>query len=128
MNFGRTANSDFPSSNLFTVDLPTTNYYAMTTNLSGLPVRIELDPMLRSFEVKLPANATDKRIDIVKVESPDGKSIGEGEGRWDEHHVSWQLGQSPANAFVRITLAIHTNYPIEFTVQPVDKTSGRTNK
>lgn len=124
-SFGRV--SDFPPASLVSLTLPLPftpgTPGALTTNLLGVPVTIRADGSSLHFE--LPASRTDLRLNIVSAHWPDG-SENTGDGfRWNERHVGIDYSSRPAAGPLKLTLAIHPNYPIEFFVQPINRISKK---
>jgi hypothetical protein len=116
VNVALTAN--FPETNLFTFDAPSTRRPTFTTNFAGVPVTIGYIRD-RSFLVELPGRPPDLRLTLIEAIDNNGNQIGSS-GSWNQHRFARpfarRVGQREWN--VRATIAIHPNYPVNFTLQP----------
>ena len=117
--------ADFPETNLFTFDAPSTRRPTFSTNFAGVPVTIGY---IRdhTFQVELPSRPPDLRLTLIEARDDQGNHLTA--GSWGQHRFSTQfalrVGQREWN--VRATIAIHPNYPVEFTLQPRYESRNRT--
>jgi hypothetical protein len=88
-----------------------------TTNFAGVPVTIGY---IRdhTFQVELPTRPPDLRVTLIEAKGDQGERLSP--GSWGQHRFSTpfarKVGQREWN--VRATIAIHPNYPVQFTRQP----------
>jgi hypothetical protein len=108
--------SDFPQTNLFSFTVPAALKGTIRTNFDRLPVEIDYvnQTMLR---VELASKPADRRVTFVSAFDDDGTNLDDQSGSWGQHQF-WRSLKLPAPVQVHATVAIHPDYPAEFTLQP----------
>jgi hypothetical protein len=108
--------SDFPATNLFTFSLPRPSSGAIRTNLGGFQVQIH--PYDADWlGVELADERPGMRLTFVKAVDDAGNDLDNSSGSWGQHSFNKSL-KPAGTGQVHVTVAIHTNYPVRFTLLP----------
>lgn len=117
--------SGFPETNLFNIKVRFGD--SLSTNLGGVAALLRFTGA-DVFEVQLTERPRDRRLNLVSVRLADGKSFGPEVNASNQHRFSKSLIDAATNApaaqragaphEVEATIAIHPNYPVQFTLQP----------
>ena len=113
--------SDFPATNLFSFTIPRPSIGPIQTNLGGFQVHIG-SSRIGSFNadwlnVELASKQPETRLTFVKAVDDAGNDLDNWSGSWGQHSFSKSL-KSSIPGQVHVTLAIHPNYPVGFTLMP----------
>lgn len=94
----------------------TVRYGPLTTNLAGLPIRLEYTG--GGISAKVPAGA-EQGVVLLDIVDGDGASMKEWSGKNSEGQPAIAINLKKAAKARWLTLAIFRRIPFEFTVQPV---------
>lgn len=108
--------SDYPATNLFSFTIPRPLTSAIQTNLGGFQVSISYNEA-DWLSVGLVSRQAETRLTFVKALDDAGNNLDNWSGSW-EQYSSWKSLKSPSSGQVHVTVAIHRNYPVTFTVMP----------
>jgi len=108
--------SDYPATNLFSFTVPWPLTGVIQTNLGGFPVGISF-VNTEMLSVELTNKPPETRLTFVKAVDDEGNDLDDWSGSWRQHSF-WKSLKLSKPAQVRATIAIHRNYPVEFTLLP----------
>jgi len=108
--------SDFPATNLFSFTIPRSFAGTIQTNLGGFQVSISYNNA-DWLGVGLVSRQDETRLTFVKALDDAGNDLDNWSGSW-EQYSSWKSLKSPNSGQVHVTVAIHRNYPVTFTLMP----------
>jgi hypothetical protein len=111
--------SDFPETNLyhFTIRWPVKG--TIQTNFAGFPALISFVNQYM-LSVELPTKPANNRLTFVSAVDDKGSDMDDRTGSWSQHSF-WRSLKSfrlSSPTPIRVTIAILTNYPVEFTLDP----------
>lgn len=109
--------SGFDSNELFRVRVPYPLNAPIKTNLSAEPVEITF-VNTDMLAVSLASKPKGKRLTFVQATDPKGNRLDESSGSWSQHSFWRSIRVAQAGGIIEATVAIHTNRPVEFFVQP----------
>ena len=108
--------SDYPATNLFSFSIPRTLTGTIQTNLGGFEVHIGYNSA-DWLNVELVGKQAETRLTFVKAVDDKGNDLDNWSGSWGQHSFLKSLKSSNPSP-VHATVAIHPNYPVEFTLRP----------
>jgi hypothetical protein len=108
--------SDFPRTNLVEFTIPWPLTAVVNTNLDGFPARIT-SVNQTMLSVELLSKPEDRRLSFVRAVDDAGTDLNDFSGSWGQHSF-WKSLKTPSSSQVHATVAIHRDYPAEFTLQP----------
>jgi hypothetical protein len=123
----------FPVTNLFTFQL--NRGESFTTNWIGLPVAVSFSGLDEVLAVRLTEKPPNHRLSLVSARTPGGKELVIPANSSNQHQFSgalvapaiaaltghYEMVPTPTRGWphaVEVTIAIHRNYPVQFTIQP----------
>jgi hypothetical protein len=113
---GIALDSNFPATNLFSFEIPWPLKAPIQTNFGGVQAQIDFvnQDMLA---VQLTNKPEGLRLAFVSASDPEGSNLDGFSGSWGQHSF-WRMLKLAKTTTVHATIAIHTNYPVEFTLKP----------
>ena len=118
--------SDFGSTNLYVVRVPTAPDGQVVTNLAGVPIRIFF-PGGNMLAVRAQPEHPETAVTLVRVSDEDGNDIDEGTGAWELHSFKKAIRLPRAGEAVVVTLAIQNSLHLEFRFNPTVVKQGTAN-